>query len=232
MMKKNQPIGFLLGIVVVILLGIFFWRQSERESLLKQYGDVVGLSDDYITYRSVQLPLFGNGLLFYKVQLKEVSFPISIEKMKVSVDKTQTQINLSGVSFNVSEALRILKADRLLESYKNYVPYQSIWTKPLETLALVGVEEVRLSAQLKIKNLGLERQITGEMMDKKLGKVVFDMVVPLNDPVITVRSLTAAPMVHGTFSWEDISLAPLYIKYAQSLGVKTPLNWMTGIIVR
>lgn len=229
-MKKNQMFYIVLAIVLVISILFFMMRHSKVDELTKEYANYVDMNG--ISYQSAQLPLFGSGVILYKVQLKDVPFSHAIDKMVLSVDGSIVKVVLSGVSFNVDEALRTLYGDSLPAILKTYTPYVSIWRQPLETLALSGVEEVKLNANFTIDTRGLSRQIKGEVQDKRLGKALFDFAVPHKSVIVSIPSMVAEEISYGTFSWEDVSLAKPYADYAKSIGYKTPQNPFTGIRIK
>lgn len=220
-MNKNQYITILVA-VILLAFCFFFWRQSRLETLKKEYGQMISLTPASLDYRSVQLPLSGDGLLFYKVKLKELPFPHTIDKMGLDVEGNEIRVTLTGVSFDVNEALRLTKGENLTEDFKAYLPYQSIFTHPLESLALAGIEQVKLNAKFVLKNTGVSRHITGEVQDKKIGKAEFSLSLPENNALVSVHSLTAAPFIQGEFSWVDIGFESPYRSYATSIGYAPP----------
>lgn len=229
-MNKNPFMFVVIGLVLMVFC-LFFWRSSHLETLSKEYGQVVSLSSSHLSYRSMQLPLSGSGLLFYQVQLKEVPFAHTIDKISVEVEGNEVHFSLTGVSFDVSDALRVLKGEGLVGDLKNYIPYHSIWTQPLESLALAGIERVKFNASFVLKNTGVARQIKGEVQDKKIGKVIFDFSLPENNGLVSVASLTAAPFTHGAFSVEDVAFEAPYRAYAKSIGYTAPPQGLKNVLV-
>ncbi len=231
-MKKNNAVYIVFTGLLVAFVLLFFWRQTYQKTLLDEISRYVDLTPSVIGYRSVGLSMGGNTLLFYKPELKEIPFPCAIDKMSLSLDGNDIRIGLNGVSFNVNEALRAVQGDKIALSLKNYTPYTGIWKKPLESLALAGVEDVKLNAHFTVLNKGLSRQLVGEAFDKKLGKVIFDFSIP-NDPgALSVDALADKPIIYGIFSWEDVSLIEPYRAYAKSIGYEAPINALTNVVVK
>lgn len=227
-MNKNYTV-FILGGLVLAAVCFFLWRSSRLQSVSDSYEQVVALSPNHLSYRSVRLPLSGNGLLFYKAQLPRLPFAHTIDKMSMKVNGNEVYIGLVGFSFNVKEALRGIYGDNLVDDLKSYVPYQSIFTRPLQSLALAGIENVKLNAKFTLKNTGVSRQITGEVQDKKIGHAIFNMVLPENNGLVSVDSLTIVPMISGEFSFEDIAFEDAYRSYAKSLGVTSPAQGLNHV---
>lgn len=231
-MKKNNIVFLIFTGLLVAFILLFFWRQTYQKTLLDETSRYVDLSPSALDYRSVGLSMGGGALLFYKPDLKEIPFPCSIDKMSLRLSGNDVKIGLIGVSFNVDDALRAIQGDEIMASLKNYTPYASIWKKPLETLALAGVENVKLNAHFTVLNKGLSRQIIGEASDKKLGKVIFDFSIPNEPGAISVETLADKPIIYGLFSWEDVSLIEPYRAYAGSIGYQAPINALTNVVVK
>jgi hypothetical protein len=107
-----------------------------------------------------------------------------------------------------------------------------VFTRPLETLALMGVDEVFLEASFTLKKDGLSRQVIGYVYDKKQGKALFDFYIPAEMNKLSPSELSKATLLDGTFSFEDVSMVDDYIAYAAILGIKEPANWLTGVLVK
>lgn len=229
-MKKNW--GFwIIGLVAVCIAVFFLTRGNKLQTLSAEYGKMMAVTDADISYRSKQLPLFGDGLLFYQVQFKDIPFAHHIDKMSIEADESAVKVTLTGVHFNVSDALRA-KGDTLIQSFKEYVPFDSIWTQPLETLALAGVENVKLDARFVMEKEGLTRRILGDVQDKKLGRALFDFYIPLEENRMTPIQLVHSTLLSGTFSFEDIALVKPYTQYTKSLGLTPPDNWLKGVTIK
>lgn len=220
-MNKNSTV-FVLGALIVVTLSLFFWRSSRLQTVSNAYEQVVALSPASLSYRSARLPLSGNGLLFYKAHLNQLPFTHTIDKMSVKIEGSEVQVNLTGMSFDVKDALRGIYGENLVEDLKSYVPYQSIFTRPLQSLALAGIERVKLNAKFTLNNIGVSRQIVGEVQDKKIGRATFNLSLPEKNGLISVDNLTAAPITSGEFSFEDVAFEEPYRAYAKSLGITAP----------
>ncbi len=231
-MRKNNAVYLIFTGLLVAFVLLFFWRQTYQKTLMDETSRYVDLMPSVIGYRSVGLSMGGGALLFYKPELKELPFECKIDKMSLRLEDNDIKIGLIGVSFNVSDALQATKGDKIATSLKNYTPYVSIWKKPLESLALAGVENVKLNAHFTVVNKGLSRQIIGEASDKKLGKVIFDFSIPNEPGTLSVAALTEKPIIYGVFSWEDVSLIEPYRAYAKSIGYDAPINALTNVVVK
>ena len=231
-MRKNNAVYLIFTGLLVAFVLLFFWRQTYQKTLMDETSRYVDLMPSVIGYRSVGLSMGGGALLFYKPELKELPFECKIDKMSLRLEGNDIKIGLIGVCFNVSDALQATKGDKIATSLKNYTPYVSIWKKPLESLALAGVENVKLNAHFTVVNKGLSRQIIGEASDKKLGKVIFDFSIPNEPGTLSVAALTEKPIIYGVFSWEDVSLIEPYRAYAKSIGYDAPINALTNVVVK
>lgn len=225
-----KPIVISMGIAVLGLSVFYIGRKTHLESLEHRYQNVVALSESDLSYRSKQLPLFGGGVLFYQVHFKDVLFDHTVDKMSLSVNGTDVHVSLCGVRFRIDDVLR-LKSD-LEQSFKTYVPYEHFFTRPLETLALTGVNEVHFDVFFTLQKDGLSRRVVGEVYDKKLGKGSFDFYIPVEMNKLSPSELSKATLLDGVFSFKDISIANDYVSYANMLGIKEPANWLTGVVVK
>lgn len=219
-----------VGAAAVCVSIFFLTRGSRLQTLTAAYAHVAAVADTDISYRSKQLPLFGDGVLFYQVQFKDIPITHRIDKMSVEIEDDQIKVALTGVHFNVSDALRA-KTD-LVEQFKNYVPFESVWTQPLETLALAGVETVKADVSFVMEKEGLTRRILGEVQDKKLGRALFDFYIPLEENKVSVSQLVRTTVLSGTFSFEDAGLVEPYLQYTRSLGLTEPDNWLKGVTIK
>ncbi|MBO7257730.1 MAG: hypothetical protein J6V11_02195, partial [Alphaproteobacteria bacterium] len=156
-MMKPLVIG--MGIAVLGLSVFYMGRKAHLDALMTQYNNTIALSEQDLSYRSKQLPLFGGGLLFYQVRFKDIPFDHFVDKMSLTVNGTDIKVSLQGVRFRIEDALRA-KMD-LEQSFKTYVPYEHVFLRPLETLALVGVNEVVLTDSFSLQKDGLSRRVVG-----------------------------------------------------------------------
>lgn len=225
-----KPITIGMGISVLCLAVFYMGRQAHLNSLVHRYRNTVALGEDDLSYRSKQLPLFGDGVLFYQVQFNDIPFTHSVDKMSLSINGTDVNITLQGVRFRVDDALRA-KSD-LEQSLKTYVPYEHVYTRPLETLALAGVNDVFFDATFSLKKDGLSRHIIGQAYDKKLGKALFDFYIPVEMSKLSPSELSKATLLDGIFSFEDISVVDDYVAYATKMGIKEPTNWLMGVSIK
>lgn len=225
-----KPIVIGMGIAA-LGLGVFcMGRKTHLESVFHQYNNTVALSETDVSYRSKQLPLFGGGILFYQVRFNDIPFEHMVDKMSLSVTGADVKVSLHGVRFRVDDALR-MKTD-LEQSFKTYVPYEHVFTRPLETLALAGVNEVSFDASFRMQKDGLSRRVVGYVRDKKVGKAEFDFYIPVEMSKLSPSELSKATLLDGVFSFDGMSVAHDYVSYATALGIKEPANWLTGILVK
>lgn len=229
-MNKNYTVFILTGLVV-LALGLFLWRSSRLQTISNTYEQVVALTPAHVSYRTAGLPLSGNGLLLYKVQLKELPFPHTLDKMSIKIDGNEVQIGLIGLSFDVGAALRGIYGDDLPQELKSYIPYQSVFTRPLESVALAGIERVKLNAKFTIKNMGISRQIEGGVQDRKIGKASFLLSLSEAGGLISIDSLIKSPLSSGEFSFEDIAFEEPYRAYAKSIGFAAPAQGLNHVRV-
>lgn len=218
------------GIAITCLVVLYAGRKAHLDALFHQYHKTVALSEDDLSYRSKQLPLFGGGILFYQVHFKDIPFSHSVDKMSLSVNGASVNVSLHNVRFRVDDALRS-KTD-LEQSMKTYIPYEHVFTRPLETLALSGVNEVCFDASFSLQKDGLSRRVLGEVFDKKLGKALFDFYIPVEMNKLSPSELSKSTLLDGVFSFEDISVVDNYVSYAMTMGIKEPANWLTGILIK
>ena len=225
---KTYIVTFLISVICisVFLIG----RKIHLDTLSEKYETVLAIGEKELAYRSKQLPLFGGGILFYQVRFKDVSFDHFVDKMSISITGEDIKITLTGVRFHVDDVLKTKQ--NLHESLKTYIPYEHVFSRPLETLALSGVGEVHCDIQMTLKKDGLSRRISGSAYDKALGRAVFDFYIPTEMNKLSVSELSQATLLDGTFSFEDISVAYSYRAYADTLGIKEPLNWMSGVTIK
>lgn len=228
-MKNTFIIG--IGLFIVVICACIIGRRSYLNTTWEEYNTVLALQDKDISYRSRQLPLLGGGLLFYQVHFKDIPFPHTIDKMSLSISGDDIKIGLTGVRFSVDDALRAKSKD-LITSLKNYTPYRDVFTKPLETLALVGVNDLQFNASFILKKDGLSRQVLGEIIDKKFGHVLFDFYIPSEMDKISPSELAQMPLLDGTFSFNNEELSNIYRAYATNLGYTEPMNWLTGVVIK
>lgn len=225
-----KPIVIVMGIATLGLIVFYMGRQTYLTSLMHQYRNVVAVEENDLSYRSKQLPLLGGGVLFYQVQFKDVPFAHSVDKMTLLVSGSDVNVSLKGVRFRVDDALR--SETDWEYSLRTYQPYEHVFTRPLETLALTGVNEVCFDASFSLQKDGLSRRVVGDIFDKKLGKAIFDFYIPVEMNKLSPSELSKATLLDGVFSFEDISIVNDYVSYANALGIKEPANWLTGILVK
>ena len=164
------------------------------------------------------------------MRFKDIPFTHSIDKMSLSVNATDVKVSLQGVRFRIDDALKV-KMD-LEQSLKTYVPYEHVFTRPLETLAFAGVNDVYFDTSFSLQKDGLSRRVLGEIYDKKVGKAFFDFYIPVEMSKLSPSELSKATLLDGVFSFEDVSVVNDYVSYATALGIKETANWLTGVVIK
>lgn len=227
-MKNIWKMG--CGVLAVSLSVFMVWRLLYLSELWRQYQKQTIADISSITYRSKTLPMFGDGVLLYHVRFSDIPIEHRIDKMFLRIEQDYVWVQIFGLNFSVNEALAI-QGDNLIQSFQSYLPYHSVWTKPLETLSLVGVDAVKANAALKIEQDEGRIHVVGYIEDKRLGRAIVDFYM-ISDGKISPKSLLNSTVLQGVFNYEDVSLLPAYRSYARSLGVSEPDNWMRDIIVK
>ena len=124
-------------------------------------------------YKNVSKPFFGDGIIFYKVTFPNIAVDHLIEKMVVKQQSDFVHIRMINTHINVLNSLRKNHNIHIIEELKNYQPIIDSFQKPLQSLALSNIDELKLNISLVIKQKGDSLITYGQIINPQLIDIDF-----------------------------------------------------------
>lgn len=201
-MKKPLFLYLSSVIVAVLFIGFFLIRSVTLSK--EGYLNAFQIRPDEMVFQTAQPTWWGNGLILSDVQIPSWHVPHTIKKVILRKTNNSFSIHFSGISFDVTEALRQKSAEELLNALTTNVPYRDVFKYPLENLALNGTEIVRadIVATVTPKNIILSVSMP------KMGKILLEGEVP--------SSLFKNPRL-----WSETAISKAHLTVVDQGGFKT-----------
>lgn len=226
-MKKRSTYSVILVLLFLGLAAFFMWYQSRSDRILDGYMKIYRFNRSEITFRSLERPLFGDGVILYQVEFPYLSIPVRVEKMVMREEENKLVLNMRGVVVPVLESLRILDAYQIVSIMKAYRPYQDILKRPLESIALTGRDYLKFNLDLTIDLSERPIKVSGSLSGKKLLDAQFVAFLQPDDRFYRNRLFyfMYGDLVQAFVSVRDNGVLSDYMEYAKQTGVRSPTEW-------
>lgn len=148
-MNRSFCAVFLLCLLAVAG-GIWFAvHQGRTERAVAQLN--ARYAPEGMAYQAAERPLSGAGVLFYQVSFPTLPVRHRADKLLVAAADERLSLRATDVRINVAETLRDAYGSALPQRLQSYRLPQDTLMRPLETLALLGVDvwraDVRIQAE-------------------------------------------------------------------------------------
>ena len=171
------------GLIVCISL-LLLWlgaSQLTERRVWRTYQRALHLTPADMTYRSVDVPIGGDGVLLYDVTFPRLGLALKADKVLLKRADHQMMMTLYGARLDVLSSLRQRYADELESVLTAYALPHDVFRHPLITLALMHVDEVSGEVRLGFIQKGEQAQLQMEFRDQEGTPVlrgIMDMVLP------------------------------------------------------
>lgn len=172
-MKKTKLIYAVL-IVIILAFGSAVWyHQVQTETALKQFFKTYRIKKADVRFKTAELSFFGNGLIFYRVQLPQLALTHKIDKVIIHSEGDGVNVQLIGVEVDVIDTLRRSHGIYVTDALETYQPFKEALIKPLESLALMGIDKVKLNAVFSFEPFNKVVVINGKITAPRLADIYF-----------------------------------------------------------
>ena len=207
---------FAISLFCLALIGYHHLRTKKSIShLLKTYQ----ISSLDMKYKSASQPFFGDGIIFYKVSFPNIALDHTIEKIIVKQESDFIHILMTNVHINVLNTLRKNHNIHIINTLNNYRPLIDSFQKPMHSLALSNIDEIKLNISLVIKQKGDGFITYGQIINPHLIDIDFKARInpsqPQNEGLFYSFYTTATPL---SVTIKDLGLFSKYDSYLESLG--------------
>ncbi len=219
MYKMKLFYGGFLGVIIVLLLCIYF-SKNAADSHISTFFTRYDIIENDVVYKTANLSLDKSNMILYHVMARPFLINHSIEKAVVAQENNALHMQLSGVHINVIESLNAIYKNNAFDVLKNYNPSSDALIKPLQSLAMMGVDELDVDINLYIKTNPTHTQITGQIMAPTLGDIDFNLSVNRENKMSFHKGILYALYGHLneiTYVFTDKGAAKLYNFYLSSL---------------
>ncbi len=207
------------------------WYQSRSDHILDAYMKTYRFNRSEVAFRSLERPLFGDGVILYQVEFPYLSIPVRVEKMVMREEENKLVLNMRGVVIPVLESLRILDAYQIVSIMKAYRPYQDILKRPLESVALTGRDYLKFNLDVTIDFSDRPIKVSGALSGKKLFEAQFVAFVQPDDRFYRNRLFyfMYGDLIQAFVNVRDKGALSDYMEYAKRTGVRAPTEWEKAI---
>ena len=163
-MKKLVYFSLVVFVFVLayVLIASFLRRGEIQEHTLK--------------YQTSIPLLLGKGQVFYAVQVDDFSFPIQIDKLTFIPQKNKNRVEIDKLTIPVLEILKDKQKQGHLNLEK-YIPYRDILLYPMETLALMDIENVSFDGHCNIMAYQEKwTEVSCEFYENALGPIEIQLI--------------------------------------------------------
>ena len=220
-MHKTKLFYIYLFSISIICLLFFMYHKFHTEKSINHLLKSYQISSLDIKYKSVSQPFFGDGIIFYKVTFPNISIDHFVEKMIVKQQSDFIHIRMINANINVLNTLRKNHNIHIIDSLSDYKPLEDSFQKPIQSLALANIDEIKLNISLIIKQKGDSLITYGQIINPNLIDVDFKARI---NPVQTQDEglfysfyATATPL---SVTIKDLGLFSKYDSYLSSLGLE------------
>lgn len=166
--------------VSLLLLWLGISQLTERR-VWRSYQRALHLTPADITYRSVDVPVGGEGVLLYDVAFPRLGLDLRVDKVLLKRAPHQLMITLYGAHLDVVSSLRQRYADEFEAVLADYSLVRDVFRHPLITLALMDLDEVNGEVRLGWIQKEGQAQLQVEFRDSEgvpVLRSVADMMCP------------------------------------------------------
>ncbi len=209
---------YLFSIAFVCLTLIAFHHLRTKKSI-SQFLKTYQISSLDMQYKSISQPFFGDGIIFYKVSFPNISLDHTIEKMIVKYESDFIHVRMTNVHINVLNTLRKNHNIHIINALNDYQPLSDSFQKPMQSLALSNIDEIKLNISLIIKQKGDSLITYGQIINPHLIDIDFKARInptqAQNEGLFYSFYATATPL---SVTIKDNGLFLKYDSYLSSLG--------------
>lgn len=210
---------YLLAATFFCLLLIFIQHFQTKKSISNFFKNQQINSLD-LKYKNVSNPLFGDGLIFYKVTFPKLAIDHFVEKMIVKQQSDFIHIRMINTHIDVINSLRKNNNIHIINKLHDYNPITDSFQKPLQSLALSNIDEIKLNISLIIKPKGDSLIVYGQIENPQLIDIDFKVRInptqTKNEGLFYAFYASATPL---SVSIKNNGLFERYDSYLLSLGL-------------
>ena len=217
-------------VLSAVSIGIVFHHFSQTSDLLKKYRKF-GLVQSDLKFEKVEKSWGEQGLIFYQVQFPFIDFPIKANKMKIHLSDAGMKLQLNNTHLNVTEGLRKIHGDQIINNLETYMPYKDFLSKILTSMALMGIDEFKgdiivntFYSDLKTMNFGIEMNQNQQSTIQMSGTIHIPIV-----GAHQISDLWNGEINSSTIKIKE-SLFKNYVNYAKSRHIQLPESIKNGIL--
>lgn len=176
-MKKTKLIYFIL-IFVILCFGMGVWyQQNKTDSALNQFFKSYRIKKQDMNYGTVERSFLGKGLIFYRVVFPQLLLTHKIDKIIVNTKGETVNIQLIGVQIDIIDTLRRSQNIKILSVLHAYKPFEDALKKPLQSLALMGIDDVKVNVTLSFEPFKDIIIVNGKVTAQKLADIYFSFAL-------------------------------------------------------
>lgn len=221
-MKKTKLIYAVLLVIILAFGSAVWYHQVQTEIALKQFFKTYRIKRADIRFKTAELSFLGDGLIFYRVQLPQLALTHKIDKVIIQTEAAGVNVQLIGVEVDVIDTLRRSHGIYITNTLETYQPFKEALIKPLESLALMGIDKVKLNAVFSFEPFKKVIVINGKITAPQLADIYFSF--PLSRRIDTGYQKSLVYAFYGTiedifFEIRDRGIFKKYRDYMEGEGI-------------
>ena len=170
---KKAKVFYLYFFITIFSICVFlFYQNLTTKSAVNQFLKSTGLTKEDLTYKSVSKSLFGNSLIFYKVEFSSFSFAHQIDKLVIKQEKNGYYLSINNAKIDVIHSLRKTYNVNITKELDNYIPVTDLLKKPIQSLALSNIDIIAFNLEMFFETKNNSPIVKGFLTAKDLRKKV------------------------------------------------------------
>ncbi len=219
-LKKTKVFYIYLIIILLTFVTFFFYQDIRTKRSVMKLFKSYQLSKNDIHYKNISHSFFGEGLIFYNVTFPKLAIDHLIEKLIVKQQSDFLHVRLINTHIHVLNSLAKNYNINIVQSLSNYEPITDAFQKPLQSLALSNIDEIKLDISLIIKPKKENLIVYGQILNPDL--IDIDFKVRVNPSFVKNAGLFYAFYTDVTpmsVTLKDKGLFKKYDTYLASLNI-------------
>lgn len=219
-MKSPKWIYIILLLFIVCFAGFVFKQNFQIGERIQDVFLKYNIQSTSFQYETAAPALFDNGIIFYKAQIPALSIKHKIDKVIFTEMDNQIDIQFIGFTIDVIDSLRHSENVHIIPVLNEYIPFEDALKKPLQTLAVMGIDKIKLNASMQFEPFKNIFQIKGKIAMPFLADIDYSIVMnKMNDsnhnPVYALFGI----MKQAGFKIKDRGAFKRYQEYVSDRGI-------------
>lgn len=205
----------LLSLCLMGVFWILFYVMTVRndaDRILATYREQLPFSDQEMTYRHAERPLFGRGVVMYQPAFPRLPVHSRIHKLTWTIKPGETTLRFNGITLDIAGTLRQQYRDNLTRQLRQFQAPDDFVLRPLMALALLNQDTFKGDIILTLRPRPNGTNLTLTIRQGRQEILTLQTDIALTDPR-TLWGWTHGTVQTGTLTVSDTNLLTAVMGY-------------------